>query len=295
MDFLRKIYLFILQFYYKLFFLFSSKMNFDEQMSLKPNKFNGSGFKRWQEQLEAWLVTLGLITALGKIPPFQKTSTSSSSDLSKSSESQKQKPTEKSTEEIEYFCKFRILSCLSDDLYETYRLYNTAKEVWEALEHTYTKDNESKIRFTASDFNNYKMVDDKPIIDQIHKFQNFVHEIHRSGTKLDENFQVSSLLDKLPPKWSSFAQELRRSQTVLTVKSVIQSIRIEDQFRTRLTQDNQMKAKVNLTESNHYNSKSKNKFQNHQNRANNFKAKGKNFKPRSNGPNPNSSKPNPQS
>jgi hypothetical protein len=36
---------------------------------------------------------------------------------------------EKSTEEIEYYCRIKILNCLSDVLYETFSKYQTAKKI----------------------------------------------------------------------------------------------------------------------------------------------------------------------
>ena len=207
-----------------------------DSSSLKPKKFNRKNFLRWQEQLEAWLVALGLISAIGKILPFN-----SSTDFSDKSP--------KFSEEIDYHCRFRILSCLSDDLYETYRKFTTSKQLWQALENTYTKDNEGAMRFTISDFNNFKMVDNLPIIDQIHTFQNLVQEIHTRGSKLDETYQVSCLIDKLFLSWSSFTRELRRSHSILSLTQVLQSIKIEDQFRLREVKKNQLNAKVNLTKS----------------------------------------------
>ena len=127
-------------------------MGFEDSSSLKPDRFNEKGFLRWQEQLEAWLISLGLICALEKILPFKP----KSPDL---------ESTSKSPEEIDYHCRFRILSCLSDDLYETYRMCQTSKELWQALEKIYTRDNKGAMRFTISDFHNFRMVDNLPIND----------------------------------------------------------------------------------------------------------------------------------
>lgn len=64
----------------------------------KSEKFNGLQFNRWQEQMHAWLITLGLVTAIGKKKsPFAKAGTSE---------------TIPSSEEIEFHYRFRILSCL---------------------------------------------------------------------------------------------------------------------------------------------------------------------------------------
>ena len=92
------------------------------------------------------------------------------------------------------------------------------------------------------------MIDNVSINDQIHQFQNYIHEIHRGDFVLDKNYQISCLLDKLPPFWSKFVQEHRRTQETLSLRSVIPSIRIEDQHRLREAKENQMQAKINLTE-----------------------------------------------
>lgn len=126
------------------------------------------------------------------------------------------------------------------------------------------------------------MVDNKPINNQIHKFQNMIQEIHRGGeTKLDENYQVTCLIDKLPPSWSLFAQSLRKTQTKLDLRSIIQSIRIEDQFRLRQIEENQLSSKVNLTETKNYNNNSNNNNNNNNstyNKNKNFKNKNKSYK-----------------
>ena len=95
--------------------------------------------------------------------------------------------TDKSPEEIEFHCRFRILYCLSDNLYETYRKYKTTKELWIALEDVYSRNNEGAIRFIISDFSNFRITDNIPINDQIHHFQNLIQEIHKGGSTLDEN------------------------------------------------------------------------------------------------------------
>jgi hypothetical protein len=76
-----------------------------------------------------------------------------------------------------------------------------------------------------------------------------IREIHRGGgTKLYGNYQVTYLIDKLPPSWSKFVYDFRKSQMKLDMSSVIQSIRIDDQFRIRQSKENQMTSRVHLTE-----------------------------------------------
>ena len=101
-------------------------------------------------------------------------SSSKTRSSSKSSDSSNTSRTDKSPEEIEFHCRFRILSCLSDDLYEIYRKYKIAKKLWTTLKDAYNRDNEEAMRFTISNFSNFKMINNVPINDQIHHFQNLV-------------------------------------------------------------------------------------------------------------------------
>ena len=126
MQILSKIFGFLL---HLLYFIFSSlipipkifRMGSDDASSLKPVKFQDLGFARWQEHLEAWLITLSLISAVGKDLPY-------SSKGSFYSDSNSKSLVEKSSKKIEFHCRFRILSCLSDELYEKQRtrLYKRA-------------------------------------------------------------------------------------------------------------------------------------------------------------------------
>ena len=50
-----------------------------------------------------------------------------------------------------------------------------------------------------------------------------------------------------------------QNQSSLTLRTILQSIRIEDQFRIREVQENQLKAKVNLTEAQNQETKFKGK------------------------------------
>ena len=116
-------------------------MGSNNASSLKPEKFRGSKFDKWQEHLEDWFIILDLISAIEKDLPYHSKGFSSESSYSKSI-------VDKSLEEIEFYCRFRILSYLLDELHKTYIKYKTAKDLWYALEDAYIGDNESSILTT---------------------------------------------------------------------------------------------------------------------------------------------------
>ncbi|BBH07178.1 transposable element gene [Prunus dulcis] len=102
------------------------EMDSVETNNVKPGKFNGTNFKRWQRQLKYWLTVLGLVSALeDQTTPDKTTETTSKT---------KEKMTK---EELEYHCHNRILSALSDDLYDVYQDTKNAKTLWDELEAEY--------------------------------------------------------------------------------------------------------------------------------------------------------------
>ncbi|KAK2981043.1 hypothetical protein RJ640_005935 [Escallonia rubra] len=102
--------------------------------------------------------------------------------------------------------KRRILSALSDRLYDVYHATKSAKELWNLLQGEYGIDDAGIERFNASTFNKFVMVEGKAISDQIHEFQDNLRAVEENGSKFSEDYKVSCLIDKLPPSWSDFAK-----------------------------------------------------------------------------------------
>ncbi|KAK3004049.1 hypothetical protein RJ639_018361 [Escallonia herrerae] len=109
-------------------------------------------------------------------------------------------------EQIEFHCLNRILSALSNRLYDVYRATKSAKELWNLLQGEYGVDDAGIERFNASTFNKFVMVEGKEISDQIHEFQDHLRAVEENGSKFSVDYKVSCLIDKLPPSWSDFAK-----------------------------------------------------------------------------------------
>ena len=54
------------------------------------------------------------------------------------------------------------------------------------------------------------MVDDKPIMDQMHEFDNLVYELRLKGVEVNETLLVTSLIKKLPSSWNKFERMLKQ-------------------------------------------------------------------------------------
>ncbi|KAL6180044.1 hypothetical protein ACLB2K_046713 [Fragaria x ananassa] len=183
-----------------------------------------------------------------------------------------------SQEDIEYHCYNRILSALSDHLYDVYHFTtSTAKELWDALETEYEIVDAAVDRFTVSNFNSYKMVETKSVGDQIREYQELLRDIEKKGTKFSEDFKVSCLIDKLPPSWNEYAKSLRHKQGEFTLRQAMNSLRIEEKQRVDQKGKAESTPVVNLVVGNRNHNQNKTRFHN-KNGRNNFQPRGMNFK-----------------
>lgn len=52
-------------------------------------------------------------------------------------------------------------------------------------------------KFSVEKILDFQMIDDKPIIDQVHEFENIVYELRLKGVEVNETLLVTSLIKKL--------------------------------------------------------------------------------------------------
>ncbi|CAJ2630366.1 unnamed protein product, partial [Trifolium pratense] len=133
--------------------------------------------------------------------------------------------------EHDYLCKNYIINGLADDLYDYYRSYNTAKDVWEALTKKYDTEEAGAKKYAVSRYLKYQMVDERSVEAQSHEIQKIAHEIITEGMPLDEQFQIAVIIDKLPPSWKDFKNILRHKTKEFSIESLITRLRIEEESR----------------------------------------------------------------
>jgi LTR polyprotein gag-polypeptide-like protein len=102
-------------------------------------------------------------------------------------------------ENDDFICRGHILNGMQDSLFDIYQYHESAKELRDALENNYMAENASSKKFFVSNFNSYKMVQNRPIIDQFHELQIMHVNLRLYKIEIDEVFLVSSIIDKLPP------------------------------------------------------------------------------------------------
>ena len=97
----------------------------------------------------------------------------------------------------------------------------------------------------------FQMVDGKPILDQIHEFENIVYDMKLKGIVLPDIMLVTFMISKLPPSWSEFARSLKHKPEGFTFDDLLVCLRIEDKHRLSLKnlQMPKFQAKAHLVES----------------------------------------------
>ncbi|XP_070057868.1 uncharacterized protein [Nicotiana tomentosiformis] len=107
----------------------------------------------------------------------------------------------------DFLCKNYIVSCLEDGLYNVYSVMKTSRELWNALEKKYKSEDAGLKKFVAAKFLDFKIVD---------------------GMVINEAFQVTTFIEKLPPLWKDFKNYLIHKHEEITLEVLIVRLRIEE-------------------------------------------------------------------
>ena len=154
----------------------------------KPERFNGTDFKKLQQKMLFYLTTLNLARFLNE--------DGSKLDVG---ETDKEKLVDVDAwNHSDFLCRNYVLNGLENTLYNVYSPLKTAKEFWDSLDKYKTEDAGLK-KFIVDKFLDFKMVDSKTVLSQVQELQVVVHDIHAEGMTLSETFQVVAFIEKLPP------------------------------------------------------------------------------------------------
>ncbi|KAH9780112.1 CCHC-type domain-containing protein [Citrus sinensis] len=171
---------------------------------------------------------------------------------------------------------------MSDTLFDQYHNKTTAKEIWDSLETKYMMEDGTSKKFLASKFFNYRMVDNRLVVEQYNEILHILDQFNQHNMKMDESIIVSSIIDKLPPSWKDYKKSLKHSKEEISLDGLGQSLRIEEELKLNSLEDQAtMSSKINVVEErkefkhfNHPKNKQKRKFDSNENQNNKRKKKG---------------------
>ena len=123
----------------------------------KPKKFNRLNFKRWQNKMLFYLITLNLARFLTKDAPKVKEDEHDIQVIS----------VVNVWKHFDFLCRKCVLNALTISLYYVYSNKKTSKELWESLDRKYKIEDVGAKKFVIGCFLNYKMVDSKTVVSQV--------------------------------------------------------------------------------------------------------------------------------
>nr|GEV57552.1 zinc finger, CCHC-type [Tanacetum cinerariifolium] len=106
-------------------------------------------------------------------------------------------------------------------LLDIYQNVESVKELWDSLESKYMAEDASSKKFLVSNFNNYKMVNSRPIMEQLNELLRILRQYTLHGLKMDESICVLSVIDKLPPFLKDFKHSLKHGKDDLSLVRLV--------------------------------------------------------------------------
>jgi len=148
--------------------------------ALRPEKFSGVHFKRWQTMCNLWLNAMHVFWVSKGKPKGDLLD----ADL--------QRFTDANT--LFMGC---ILSVLADRLCDVYMHITDAKELWDALDAKFGASDAGSELYIMESFHDFEMVNDKSIVQQAHDIQCIAKELEILKCSLPDPFVAGCIIAKL--------------------------------------------------------------------------------------------------
>jgi hypothetical protein len=124
-----------------------------------------------------------------------------------------------------------LLSVLGDTIVDAYVPLLSGKEMWDAQRYG-VSDAGSEL-YVMEQFHDYRMIDDRSVVEQAHEIQALVKDLEMHGFELPNKFVVGCMIAKLPPSWTEFAASLKHKRREFDVTQLIGTLDVEDKARAK--------------------------------------------------------------
>src|SRR6266508_3412526 len=112
-------------------------------------------------------------------------------------------------------------------------------------------------------FHDYKMVDDRSVVEQAHEIQSLAKELENFPCVLHDKFVAGCIIAKLPHSWKNFATSLKHKRQEFSVADLIGSLDVEEKARAKDThvKGHEGNSSANLVQKKNFHTQSDNRFQ----------------------------------
>ncbi|CAO2147295.1 unnamed protein product [Urochloa humidicola] len=181
---------------------------------MKPKRFVGGNFRRWQTRVMFWFMSMGLWRVIHPMMPF----------------TDEQTATFGSSSDTALGC---IPTLMSGQLYDVYMHCTDPTELWDALERKFAVSEGGRLLYSAEQFYDYSIDDAKSIVAQAHELQVLVGDIASLGCPLPDRFVAAGIIAKLPTSWRNFASFLKHKREDISTKDLIITLDVEEKARAK--------------------------------------------------------------
>jgi hypothetical protein len=192
--------------------------------ALKPEKFNGMHFKRWQVKATLWLTAMNVFHVSKGKPEDGLTPEHGLTPKQ-----------EKEYDHDNTIFTGAVLSALVDRLVDANIQHTDGKELWDALTTKYGASDAGSDLYIMESFHDYKMADNRSIVEQAHEIQCIAKELDHLKIVLPNQFVAGCIIAKLPSTWRNFARFLKHKRQEISVENLIASLDVEEKARAKDT------------------------------------------------------------
>ncbi|KAA0055836.1 ty1-copia retrotransposon protein [Cucumis melo var. makuwa] len=230
----------------------------------KLEPLDGTNYRRWSQKLliffEQLEVDYVLTTDLPTSDPPTTTSTSSDPESSTGPLTAVAVTDQVKKDQVidpEKYAKDNktvrghLLNHMSDPMFDLFVVQKSAKDIWSTLESRYGGDDAGRKKYVVGKWLQFQMNDDKPVVEQIHEYENLVANVLSEGMKMCEILQANVLLEKFPPSWNDYRNHLKHKKKDLRLPELISHMRTEEanRLKDKLASQNLNSVNANLVKS----------------------------------------------
>ncbi|XP_031120905.1 uncharacterized protein LOC116024145 [Ipomoea triloba] len=188
----------------------------------KLEHFEGVGFRRWQKKMKFLLAALNVEYVLSTPKPVEQ-------------ENETLEVTRRRLkwENDDLACRGHILNGMSDTLFYIYQYEESSKDLWDVLEAKYISEDASSKKFLVSEFNEFRMVDNRSVMEQFHEIVRILGQIRHHGMNMDDSIAIASIIDKLPLSWNKVHRALMQRKEELTMEQLGSHLYVEEGIRQK--------------------------------------------------------------
>lgn len=110
-----------------------------------------------------------------------------------------------------------LLNNMLNPLFDLFVNFKSTKIIQTKLEAKYGSDDAGKKKYVVGKWLQFQIVDDKPIMEQVHTYKNLCAEVLNEGLKMCEILQANMLIEKFPPSWNDYRNHLKHKKKDLTL------------------------------------------------------------------------------